>query len=232
MSHVEITKMSDEFIAPPCAEQIEIIFQDDDLLIINKPSGLLSLSGKNPLNKDSVHYRLVQVFPSVAMVHRLDFGTSGLMVLALNKRSNRELTKQFQVRTVEKNYVAIVHGNVQGNITIDSGEINAPIARADFPYQKVCQQTGKRAVSQYQVLERLENSTRIEFKPITGRTHQLRVHSLSIGHPILGCDLYGLAIDGKPTFEMAERLMLHATCLSFNHPISGKQLNFDCVCPF
>ncbi len=227
--------MSDDFIAPLCHEEIEIIFQDDDLLIINKPSGLLSLSGKNPLNKDSVHHRLVQDFPTATMVHRLDFGTSGLMVLALNKRANGGLTKQFQLRIVEKNYTAILYGNVQGDISNDRGEINVPIARADFPYQKICRQTGKRAVSQYQVLERLANSTRVMFTPITGRTHQLRVHSLAIGHPILGCDLYGLTIGGTPTVEMAKRLMLHATSLSFNHPIDpvgGERLEFESVCPF
>ena len=224
--------MPDDFIAPPCHQKIDILFQDDDLLIINKPSGLLSLSGKNPLNKDSVHYRLVQQFPSVTMVHRLDFGTSGLMVLALNKRTNAGLTKQFQRRTIYKNYTAVVYGDVQGNLSKDRGEINAPIARAEFPHQKICGLTGKRAVSPYQVLERARNSSRILFMPITGRTHQLRVHSLSIGHPILGCDLYGLTIEGMSTTEMADRLMLHATNLSFDHPINGERFDFESASPF
>lgn len=224
--------MPDDFIAPPCHQKIDILFQDDDLLIINKPSGLLSLSGKNPLNKDSVHYRLVQQFPSVTVVHRLDFGTSGLMVLALNKRTNAGLTKQFQRRTIHKNYTAVVYGDVQGNLSKDRGEINASIARAEFPYQKICGLTGKRAVSPYQVLERAQNSSRILFMPITGRTHQLRVHSLSIGHPILGCDLYGLMVEDMSTTEMADRLMLHATNLSFDHPINGERFEFESASPF
>ena len=224
--------MTDDFIAPPCSEQIQQLFADDDLLVINKPSGLLSLSGKNPLNKDSVYERLLQQYPNTKMVHRLDFGTSGIMLVALNKQVNAKLTKQFQLRTVEKTYTAVLHGNIEGNIGADSGEINAPIARAEFPYQKICSQSGKAAKSLYQVLERTESSTRVLFTPLTGRTHQLRVHSLSIGHPILGCDLYDLVINGKSTREMAQRLMLHATSMTFDHPVSGERVCFESVCPF
>ena len=220
--------MTDDFIAPPCSEQIQQLFADDDLLVINKPSGLLSLSGKNPLNKDSVYERLLQQYPNTKMVHRLDFGTSGIMLVALNKQVNAKLTKQFQLRTVEKTYTALLHGNIGA----DSGEINAPIARAEFPYQKICSQSGKAAKSLYQVLERTESSTRVLFTPLTGRTHQLRVHSLSIGHPILGCDLYDLVINGKSTREMAQRLMLHATSMTFDHPVSGERVCFESSCPF
>lgn len=220
--------MPDDFIAPRCDEQIKLIFKDDSFLVINKPSGLLSLSGKHPQNKDSVHYRLVQEYPSATMLHRLDLGTSGLMLLALNKQVNANLTKQFQARSIDKNYTAILYGF----ITEQSGEINAPIARGEFPYQIICHQTGKSAQSKFQVIERIENSTRVLFKPITGRTHQLRIHSLEIGHPILGCDLYNLTIQGQSTFEMAERLMLHASSLSFDHPVSGERLQFESASPF
>ena len=220
--------MTDHFIAPACSEPIQELFADDDLLVINKPSGLLSLSGKNPLNKDSVYERLFQQYPNTKMVHRLDFGTSGIMLVALNKQVNAKLTKQFQLRTVEKTYTAVLHGN----IGTDIGEINAPIARADFPYQKICALNGKDARSLYHVLERTESSTRVLFTPLTGRTHQLRVHSLSIGHPILGCDLYDLVINGISTREMAQRLMLHATSMTFDHPVSGERVCFESVCPF
>lgn len=218
--------LPDAFIAPPCHGQIRILFEDQYLLVIDKPTGLLSLSGKNPLNKDSVHYRLVQDYPTATMVHRLDFGTSGVMVLALNKAVNAHLTKQFQARSVVKTYAA----TLLGDLADDEGVIDAPIAKAEFPHQKVCAETGKTAQSHYRVLERLQDSasgvktTRVLFTPMTGRTHQLRVHSREIGHPIIGCDLYGLTIDGVDSQSLAERLMLHASRLEFEHPISGERL--------
>ncbi|MBT5923007.1 MAG: RluA family pseudouridine synthase, partial [Cellvibrionales bacterium] len=180
---------ADPFIAPPCHEQISILYQDEYLLLINKPSALLSLSGKHPLNKDSVHFRLVQDFPSATLVHRLDFGTSGIMVVALNKEINAHIGKQFQARTVKKTYTALLHGHITG----DKNIIDLPIAKdpPNFPLQKICHETGRSAVSQYHVAEQLESTfaTRVIFTPITGRTHQLRIHSREIGHPILGCDL-------------------------------------------
>ncbi|MFT6033176.1 MAG: tRNA pseudouridine32 synthase/23S rRNA pseudouridine746 synthase, partial [Arenicella sp.] len=138
---------TDEFIAPHCAEEIGILFEDEDLLVIEKPSGLLSLSGRNPLNKDSVHDRLFKQYAGVAMVHRLDIGTSGLMILARNKAVNSHLTKQFQARTISKTYVALLYGHVIG----DQGVIDVPIAKDEFPRQKACFQTGKLAQSPYQV---------------------------------------------------------------------------------
>jgi len=160
------------------------------------------------------------------MVHRLDFGTSGVMVVALNKAVNAHLTKQFQARSVVKNYVA----TLLGHLNDDEGVIDVPIAKAEFPFQKVCIKTGKPAQSHYQVLERLQdpengvNTTRVLFTPLTGRTHQLRVHSREIGHPIIGCDLYGLKIDGVDSQLLAKRLMLHASRLDFEHPMTGERL--------
>jgi len=219
---------ADPFIAPPCHEQISILYQDEYFLLINKPSALLSLSGKHPLNKDSAHFRLVQDFPSATLVHRLDFGTSGIMVVALNKEINAHIGKQFQARTVTKTYTALLHGH----ITDDENIIDLPIAKdpPNFPLQKICHETGRPAVSQYRVAEQLESTfaTRVIFTPITGRTHQLRIHSREIGHPILGCDLYA----SDEAFNMADRLMLHATTLSFDHPITGQKINGHCPCPF
>jgi len=233
----------DTFIAPPCHGQIRVLYQDSDILLIDKPSGLLSLSGKNPLNLDSVHYRLVQDFPTATLLHRLDFGTSGIMLVALNKSVNGLLTKQFQSRTVEKRYTALLHGH----IAADSGVIDLPIAKDSdhFPLQKICHSTGKPAISEYRVLERLTDpfATRVEFTPVSGRTHQLRIHSQQFGHSILGCDLYGGvgesvannadALDPNMTEVVSNsRLMLHATRLAFNHPITGERIDWLCECPF
>lgn len=222
-----------EFIAPPCLAQIEILYQDEDILLINKPSGLLSLSGKNPLNLDSVHHRLVKTFASATLLHRLDFGTSGIMLVALNKQANGILTKQFQQRMIDKTYTAILFGAVVG----ETGAIDLPIAKDidNFPYMKICHQTGKPAQSQFTVIERIAadtncqyEKTRVSFVPLTGRTHQLRLHSQQIGHPILGCDLYANA----QSQQMASRLQLHANTLSFIHPTTNIRQSIDCPCPF
>jgi tRNA pseudouridine32 synthase/23S rRNA pseudouridine746 synthase len=229
-----LTTIVDNFVAPPCLEEIEILFEDEYLLAINKPSGLLSLSGKNPLNKDSVHHRLVQQYPDIRLTHRLDFGTSGIMLLAKNKEMNANLTKQFQARTVAKRYVSILAGEM---VDIE-GKIDLPIAKDPllFPRLKVCHQNGKPAQSHYQVTERLDDPvrTRVVFMPLTGRTHQLRLHSQAIGHPILGCDLYGapktaIAIATK---DMAPRLLLHALDITFDHPKSQKRMTLTSPCAF
>jgi len=222
----------DTFVAPPCSEAIRILYQDDSLLLINKPSGLLSLSGKNPLNWDSVHYRLVQQFPTALLLHRLDLGTSGVLVIALNKPVATHINRQFQARTVVKTYQAVLAGCLKE----ETGQIDLPIAKdpINFPRLKVCLTSGKAASSHYRVLERITGqgdalgSTRVRFSPLTGRTHQLRIHSAALGHPILGCDLYG-----TPQSErMASRLLLHAETLAFEHPVSGERFLGRSDCPF
>ncbi len=221
---------ADPFIVPLCKEKIEVLYQDEHLLLINKPSGLLTLSGKHPLNKDSVHFRLIKDFPTATMLHRLDFGTSGLLIVALNKTVNAHIGKQFEAQTVSKTYTAILHGDVVD----DRGCIDKPIAKGRFPLQKICYETGKPAVSHYEVVERLvggleePNSTRVIFKPASGRTHQLRIHSRELGHPILGCDLYAT----DEVFFMADRLMLHATDIEFNHPVTEETVYGFSPCPF
>jgi tRNA pseudouridine32 synthase/23S rRNA pseudouridine746 synthase len=225
---------ANDFIAPPCYENIEILFQDEHILLINKPTKLLSLSGKNPANLDSVHYRIRQDFPSAQMIHRLDLGTSGIMILALNKEISAKLNRQFSERFVKKTYTALLAGHTAK----EQGRIELPITKGEFPYQKICHDNGKPALTEYQLLAHenfLHNEqeypvSRIIFRPHTGRTHQLRIHSQQLGHPILGCDLYNSA-DGS-TEHMADRLMLHATRLEFNHPISGERIITDCNCPF
>jgi len=223
----------DSFIAPPCHDDIEILWQDEHLLLINKPSGLLSLSGKNPQNLDSVHYRLVQSFPGCTLVHRLDFGTSGLMVVARNKAINAALCQQFSQRSVEKGYSALLCGHLE----YDEGVIDAPIAKdpALFPLMSICAISGKPARSRYRVVERFYQGadlplTRVMLTPETGRTHQLRIHCQQLGHPILGCDLYG-GLEA-PGAEDAPRLMLHASELNFIHPVSGEPVNARHAAPF
>jgi tRNA pseudouridine32 synthase/23S rRNA pseudouridine746 synthase len=218
----------DDFIAPPCTEQIQVLFQDEHIVVINKPSGLLSLSGKNPLNLDSVHYRLVKQFPSIVLAHRLDFGTSGVMLLALNKEINGQLTKAFQARTIAKSYESILDGHVAA----DQGCIDLPIFKdkALFPRLVICHQQGKASTTHYQVLQRLEHPkrSRVIFTPVTGRTHQLRLHSMAIKHPILGCDLYGT----DQTLAKAPRLLLHASQLTFAHPHTQAPMVITSPCPF
>ncbi|USV56381.1 RluA family pseudouridine synthase [Aeromonas encheleia] len=227
----------DTFIAPPCAAEINILHQDAHLLLIDKPSGLLSLSGKNPQNLDSVHYRLVQDFPGCTLVHRLDFGTSGLMVVARDKAINAAIAHQFSQRAVTKTYGALLCGHLAD----DEGLIDAPIAKdpALFPRMKICAVQGKPARSRYRVVERLVRQnedgvslplTRVVLTPETGRTHQLRIHCQLLGHPILGCDLYGgLLLAGT---EKTPRLMLHASALDFVHPVSGEPMAASCASPF
>ncbi|WP_313157971.1 RluA family pseudouridine synthase [Kluyvera cryocrescens] len=227
----------DTFIAPPCHDQIEILYQDEHLLLVNKPSGLLSLSGKNPQNLDSVHYRLVQQFPGCTLVHRLDFGTSGLLVIARNKAINAALCQQFSQRTVTKVYSALLCGHLEK----DEGIIDAAIAKdpALFPRMAICAVSGKPARSRYQVTERFYQPredgnalplTRVQLAPETGRTHQLRIHCQHLGHPILGCDLYGGLL--PPGTEQTPRLMLHASELNFRHPVSGEPIAARSDSPF
>lgn len=228
-------KVVDDFIAPACNDVVQILYQDEHIVLINKPSGLLSLSGKNPLNWDSVHYRLVHgqtdktpAFPDAKIPHRLDFGTSGIMIVGLHAQEVQHLNRQFQEGTIKKRYVAIL----EGWLADDEGEIIAPIVqdRQDFPRVKICYNTGKAAVSEYKVLQRLTQPCRslVEFMPHTGRTHQLRIHSHSIGHSILGCDLY----KSTSSQQMAERLLLHASDLYFQHPVSGEPFHGYCPSPF
>lgn len=225
----------DDFIAPKCTDWVRILYQDAHILVINKPSGLLSLSGKHPENWDSVHYRLVHgqaghtpPFAEAKLPHRLDFGTSGIMLVALNANAAKQLNKQFQAASIEKRYLAML----DGWLNEDEGEINAAIAKDSqlFPRVKICEYSGKASCSYYQVLARLDNPKRtlVQFSPRTGRTHQLRIHSLHLGHPILGCDLYANA----HSQQLSERLMLHASDLYFTHPDTGQPFHGHSPCPF
>lgn len=194
-------------------KELEIVFEDDYLVIVNKPAEFLSVPGKNI--EDSVYTRMRQKYPDATgpmIVHRLDMSTSGILVLAKDKKVHMHLQKQFIKRNVQKRYVALLDGIVKE----DSGTIDLPL-RVDLddrPRQLVCYEHGKRAVTKWEVVERRNNQTLIYFYPITGRTHQLRVHAahvLGLNAPIIGDDLYG---------SKESRLHLHAQFLQFTHPIT------------
>jgi tRNA pseudouridine32 synthase/23S rRNA pseudouridine746 synthase len=209
---------------PPLKPYLDIVFQDDDILVLNKPSGLLSVPGKE--HTDCLQTRAQRVFPTATVVHRLDMATSGLMVMALNKSAHRHISKQFELRETVKIYQAIVFGIVQQ----DYGEINLPLI-CDWPNrpkQMVDHQQGKKALTQWRVLEHNAKTTRVELKPITGRSHQLRVHMLSIHHPIIGDTLYA----HNQALGMADRLNLHAMFINFRHPVTEQTLYFESTVPF
>ena len=205
---------------PDDTVQIETVYEDDHILVINKPEGLLSVPGVNI--KDCVHSRIKEKYPKAKgpiIVHRLDMQTSGLMLIAKNKNAHKQLQKQFIERTIKKQYLALLDGIVED----DSGEINLPLRPdiEDRPRQLVCYEHGKPALTKYEVLERKNKQTRIRFYPVTGRTHQLRVHSahqLGLNTPIVGDDLYG---------KFANRLHLHAEYIEFRHPVTHKLMKVD-----
>jgi len=208
---------------PPVDQGLKIIHSDIDLLVLDKPSGLLSVPGKGPDLADCLETRVQSVFPGALIVHRLDRDTSGVFVMAMNAGAQRHLGLQFERRHLVKTYQAIVTGRVEP----DEGEINLPLI-ADWPnrpLQKVCHDTGKPALTRWRVISRTEASTRLELSPHTGRSHQLRVHLKEFGHPILGDPLYG-----DPA--KATRLLLHAHRLIIRHPAGGKKTEFCADLPF
>jgi tRNA pseudouridine32 synthase / 23S rRNA pseudouridine746 synthase len=206
-------------------EELEVIFEDDHLLFINKPTEFLSVPGKQ-LN-DSVYARVKEKYPNVSgplLVHRLDMSTSGILMIAKSKEVHKLMQEQFLRKTIQKSYVALLEGFIEKN----EGEIDLPL-RGDFddrPKQLVCHEFGKAAKTKFRVLSREGNTTRVLFSPLTGRTHQLRVHAahhLGLGCPIIGDDLYG---------KKSTRLYLHAQELIFIHPISKKEQIIYCKAPF
>lgn len=200
-----------------------MVWQDDSLLVVNKPAGLLAVVGRGVDKQDCLATRVQAEFADALVVHRLDMATSGLLLFARGAVMQRQLSRLFQERAIEKRYVAHVAGYLA-----DSGEISLPL-QADWlhrPKQKVDEEQGKPALTQYRRLDYdpTTNTSRVQLTPITGRTHQLRVHLAAIGHPILGDLLY----DGRP----APRLHLHAERLQFTHPLTGAQLDLQCGAPF
>jgi tRNA pseudouridine32 synthase/23S rRNA pseudouridine746 synthase len=202
----------------------DLLYRDEFLLVAVKPAGLLAVPGRGEEKQDCLSSRLQKAFADALVVHRLDMATSGLMVFARGVEMQRRLSRLFHDRLVEKRYVALAKGELAPAL----GEIALPLA-ADWPNrpkQKVDHQIGKRSLTRYRVLTYHAESdvTRVELTPVTGRTHQLRVHLAAIGHPIVGDALYG---GGD-----APRLLLHAGQLAFDHPLTGEPLGFASAAPF
>jgi len=223
--------------SPPCDDGLDLVYQDDSILVANKPAGLLSVPGRGAEKSDCMVKRLQLKFPDALVVHRLDMSTSGLMMFARVVQIQRHLSQMFRERLVAKRYVAVVAGKLEPAI----GEIDLPIT-VDWPnrpLRKIDAESGQPSLTRYRVMQydgfmcpsvyqgmRSLDNTRVELEPVTGRTHQLRIHLAAIGHPILGDTLYGV------TEASAERLLLHASEMSFAHPINGQLLSCVSTPPF
>lgn len=211
---------------PPMNPYLEIIYQDKDLVVLNKSSGLLSVPGRLPEHQDCLQNRVQRVLPTATIVHRLDMATSGLMVMALNKPAHVAISRQFEQRKTKKSYIARVFGKVAKQ----AGSVDLPLI-CDWPNrpkQKVDHDNGKKSLTHYRVLACEENSTLVELTPITGRSHQLRVHMLALGHPILGDRLYA----HEQALTVSPRLQLHAQMLTLAQPTTDKAITFTSDCPF
>jgi tRNA pseudouridine32 synthase/23S rRNA pseudouridine746 synthase len=207
---------------------VRILHHDRHLVVVDKPAGLLSVPGIGPEKADCLVSRLQAEAPGARIVHRLDFDTSGVIVLALDADIHRELSRQFQDREVGKRYIAVVAGRVAG----DSGEVDLPLRKEALgsARQIVHPTEGKPSVTRWTAVERLDAPprTRLALEPLTGRSHQLRVHCLALGHPILGDPLYG-----TPESQAAAlRLLLHAERLEFTHPSTGGRMSVASPTPF
>ena len=203
---------------------IQIIYQDEYIIAVNKPQALLSVPGLGPDKKDCMIARLEQVIPDVKVVHRLDCYTSGIMLFAIGIDMQRALSKIFHDRKINKQYMAVVRQWFDEN----EGVIKFPM-RCDIdnrPHQIVDYEHGKSAVTFWQVLQRKDQTVRLLLKPVTGRTHQLRVHCAAMGYPIIGDGLYGNDEEKQP------RMLLHADNLLFEHPVTNKEMHLFAECEF
>ena len=216
---------------PPMSPYLDIIFQDKDIVVLNKSSGLLSVPGRLPEHQDCLQNRVQRVLPTATIVHRLDMATSGIIIMALNKPAHVAISRQFEQRKTKKSYIARVFGKVAEI----EGSVDLPLI-CDWPNrpkQMVDHDNGKKSLTNYSVLSYStmssgDESTLIELRPITGRSHQLRVHMLALGHPILGDRLYA----HEKSLTISSRLQLHARNLSLTHPVTGELLCFVSPCPF
>lgn len=204
---------------------LAILYEDDQIIVADKPAGLLSVPGKLAGREDCLITRLQAARWDALLVHRLDCDTSGVMIFARNKRAQGFLGQEFEQRRAQKTYIARVAGQMSG----DAGRVDLPLC-ADWPNrprQMVSHELGRPAVTDWKVIGREATETRARLTPLTGRSHQLRVHMLALGHPILGDPIYATG----PARDFP-RLMLHAETLSLHHPASGQRVSFSAICPF
>ncbi|POF31062.1 RluA family pseudouridine synthase [Roseibium marinum] len=211
---------------PPSEPYLTVVHLDDKLLVVDKPSGLLSVPGKAAEHSDCLEYRAKVIHGQARIVHRLDMDTSGVMVLAMTSAAHRHLGLQFERRKTVKTYIA----EVWGHPAAEEGEIDLPLI-CDWPNrpkQMVSPEHGRQALTRWKVLERRERTTRVRLFPHTGRSHQLRVHMLSLGHPIVGDRFYA----SGEALNASGRLALHAESLELHHPADGVRVLFESPCPF
>jgi tRNA pseudouridine32 synthase/23S rRNA pseudouridine746 synthase len=209
----------------PPTDPLEVLHDDHEIVVVNKPAGLLSVPGKGEHLADCLMARVRDVFPTALLVHRLDRDTSGVMIFALTPHAQRHLGLQFEKRQTRKTYVARVWGRMEP----ETGVVDLPLI-VDWPnrpLQKVCHETGRAALTEWRVLRAGDEESRVRLSPKTGRSHQLRVHMLALGHVILGDPLYasGAARDFP-------RLMLHSEELRLRHPDGGAGVKFRAAAPF
>ncbi|MGX9459913.1 bifunctional tRNA pseudouridine(32) synthase/23S rRNA pseudouridine(746) synthase RluA [Shewanella sp. A14] len=218
--------MADFIYNPPTKPWLDILHQDKDIIVLNKPSGLLSVPGREAIYHDSIYSRVLVEHPNAQIVHRLDMATSGVIVVALRRSAERELKRQFRERETTKTYFARVAGHVSADVT----KIDLPLI-CDWPNrpkQKVDHNVGKASTTLVEIVSYAAKSTLVKLTPVTGRSHQLRVHMMALGHPILGDGFYAdpLAKSQSP------RLLLHAAMLSISHPYTQELIHFESPAEF
>ena len=206
-----------------------LIHRDEDFMVIHKPAGLLTVPGKTEDLQDCLINRLIKLEPKTLLIHRLDRDTSGILVFALSREGQKSISRQFQERQTDKTYQAIVAGTLEGKGTVDVPVIYDP---SRPPLHIAEPNHNKPAITEWQAIEHFEIQgqavTRVKLTPITGRSHQLRVHMQYLGHPIIGDTLYAT----PEQQQLSSRLCLHAAYLSFQHPQTGETLEFNCPVPF
>jgi tRNA pseudouridine32 synthase / 23S rRNA pseudouridine746 synthase len=203
---------------------VNLIHVDDSLVVADKPEGLLSVPGRGEAGRDNLASRVQALFPDALVVHRLDMSTSGLLLFARGIEMQRRLNAAFEQRAVSKQYIAVAEGEIEG----DEGQIHAPLA-ADWPNrprQVVDAVNGRPSLTHWRVISRGAGCTRVALSPVTGRSHQLRVHLQHLGHPIRGDELYA------PHPIRAARLLLHAAEIGFAHPLDGRAMHCRSTPPF
>ncbi|WP_163122842.1 pseudouridine synthase [Acinetobacter portensis] len=219
--------LDDKFVYMPPQEPLSIVYEDDDLVVIEKPAELLSVPGRLPEHHDSAYLRVLEKYPNAKITHRLDMATSGILMFAKHRDAEVAISKMFQARTVTKNYIALVQGKLEGE-----GSVDVPLITdwENRPRQMVHFELGKSAKTLYQALEYNveEDITRVLLTPITGRSHQLRVHMMHIGHPITGDKIY----HPEPERSVLNRMALHASYLAFTQPLSGMEVEIKGNVPF
>ena len=219
--------INNDFVYCPPQEPLHIVYEDDDLVVIEKPAGLLSVPGRLPEHHDSAYLRVLDKYPQAKITHRLDMATSGILMFAKHRDAEVAVSKMFQARTVLKNYVALVQGKLEGQGSVD---VTLMTDWENRPRQMVHFELGKAAKTLYQAVQYFEadDITRVLLTPVTGRSHQLRVHMQYIGHPITGDQFY------HPDYRQSalKRMALHASYLAFKQPLSGVDVEIRGNIPF